>query len=153
MASSLHTADIVCFPLWRLSNKPVVATFVWAQNQPGLTPWCSVIPQKLTAAQSRNFLGPLPTVEIAISVFVSSHHWNTFWVRLIQFTSSNPTSWSIVLSSRLSLSFGTYASFLPDLQTKMLYAFIISRWMSHALTISSSSSCLNIHRECKWDSR
>ena len=87
-----------------------------------LTPWSTVLLEKLTGAQLVNKLPAFYGTRRFITAFTSSRHLSLSWARLTQFIPHHPTFWRPILilsfHLRLGLPSGLFRSGFP---TKTLY--------------------------------
>ena len=92
-----------------------------------LTPWCTVLLEKLTGSQLVKKFPAFHGTRRFITAFTSAHHLSLSWTSSIQSISPHPTSWRsiLILSSylRLGLPSGLFPSGFP---TKTLYTSLLS---------------------------
>jgi hypothetical protein len=106
-----------------------------------LTPWSTVLLEKLTGSQLvKKFPGFYGTRKF-ITAFTSTRHLSLSWARSIQSIPSHPTSWrsNLILSThlRLDVPSGLFPSSFP---TKITYALSSPTYELHASPTTFSIS-------------
>jgi len=87
-----------------------------------LTPWCTVLLEKLTGLQLVKKFPAFHGTRKFIITFTSARHLTLSWASLIQSILPHPTSWISILILSSHLRLGLYSGFVPsDFRTKTLY--------------------------------
>ena len=88
-----------------------------------LTPWCTVLLEKLTGFQLVKKFPAFYGTRSFITTVTSAHHLSLSWANSIQSTPPHPTSWRSILISSSHLRLGLLPSGFP---TKTLYTPVLS---------------------------
>jgi hypothetical protein len=111
---------------------------------------CWYLTHSLTHSWSWALLEKLPIVQLPknfpafyetrrfITVFTRTLHWSLSWARSVQSIPSHPISLRSILILSTHLHLGLASGLLSGFPTNILYAFLLSQFVLHALSISSS---------------
>jgi len=102
-----------------------------------LTPWCRVLPEKLTGLQLVKKFPAFHGTPRFITALTSVHHLSLSWASPIQSIYPHPTSWRSILILSTHLRLGLPSGFLPSgFPSKTLYAPFPHPYAPHAQPIS-----------------